>query len=90
MNTFPKGDRVLHRLHPEWGVGVVLRKQKIGIKVRFENSHYTDDGGWADEWICAPGHLETVGDMSETQIHDLQEQCKLILKIRKVKEEKTV
>lgn len=78
-----KGERVLHRLHPDWGVGVVLREKWPGWLVRFEVSHTFDGAVWADTWICSPGHLEPVGEMNEIQLHNVAEAMTAIRKLRK-------
>lgn len=78
-----KGERVLHRLHPDWGVGVVLREKWPGWLVRFEVSHTFDGVVWADTWICSPGHLDPAGDLSEIQLHNAVEALKAIRKMGK-------
>lgn len=86
MKTLQTGDRVLHRLHPEWGVGVVLGEQYPGILVRFERSHRMGVRLWSDEWICAPGHLEFIGELTEVQLYERQEQFTVLREMKKQKE----
>ena len=81
-----KGERVLHKLHPEWGVGIVVREKWPGWLVRFEISHTADGEIWSDTWICARGHLEPVGEMNEIQLHNTAEALHAIRKLRKGKQ----
>jgi hypothetical protein len=90
MKTLQTGDRVLHKLHPEWGVGVVLGEQYPGILVRFERSHRMGVRLWSDEWICAPGHLEFIGELTEVQLYERQEQFTVLREMKKQKERETV
>lgn len=77
---------MVHRLHPEWGVGVVLRKRGPGMLVRFERSHTTDGQHWTDEYICGQGHLYPVGELTEVQLHDLQEGLNVLRTLKKTEE----
>lgn len=86
MKILQTGDRVLHRLHPEWGAGIILRNRWPGVLVRFEMSHNMGRGLWSDEWICAPGHLEFIGELTEVQLHEMQEQFTVLRELKKQKE----
>ena len=80
-----KGDKVLHKLHPEWGVGIVVRERWPGWLVQFEKSHTMDGEMWSDMWICSTGHLMLVGEMDETTLHNTTEALNAIRKLRKGK-----
>lgn len=81
-----RGDRVLHRRHPEWGVGVVLSWKHPGYLVRFERSHTLDGKHWGNEWICSPGNLENLHSMTETEAHQAAEALRMVRAMEKIRE----